>query len=70
MGPPGQFLTSLDSSGITIPFGYAAKAPAVRGPFEEDVMPKELFTCGVKGCEHDAGWWYGYRLEAKGKENV
>jgi len=52
---------------ITIPFGYAAKAPAMRRPFEEDVMPNELLTCGVKECEHGVGWWYRYRLEARGR---
>ena len=33
---------------VTIPFGYAAKAPAIRGPFEQDMMPNELLTCGVR----------------------
>jgi len=32
---------------VTIPFRYAAKAPAMRGPFEQDMMPNELVTCGV-----------------------
>ena len=30
---------------VTIPLGCAAKAPAIRGPFEENVMPNELLTC-------------------------
>ena len=51
---------------VTIPFGYATKAPAIRGPFEQDMMPSELLTCGVEECEHDVGRWYGYRLEARG----
>jgi len=46
---------------VTIPFGYAAKAPAIRGLFEEHMMPNELLTCGVEECEHGVGWWYGYR---------
>ena len=32
---------------VTIPFGYAARVPAIRGPFEQDMMPNELVTCGV-----------------------
>ena len=55
---------------ITIPFRYAAKTPSIRGPFEEDVMPYELLTCGVEEYEHGGGWWYGYRSEARGGENV
>jgi len=51
---------------VTIPFGYTAKAPATRGPFEQDMMPNELVACGVEECEHGVGWWYGYRLEARG----
>ena len=35
---------------ITIPFRCAAKTPSIRGPFEEDVMPNELLTCGVEEC--------------------
>jgi len=54
---------------ITIPFEYVAKTPSIRGPFEKDVMPNELLTCGVEECEHGVDWWYGYRLEAKGEEN-
>ena len=54
---------------VTIPFGYVAKAPAIRGPFEEDRMPNELLTCGVEECEHGVGWWSGYRLEARGGED-
>jgi len=54
---------------VTIPFGYAAKVPTIRGPFEEDMMPNELLTCGVEECEHGVGWWYGYRLEARGGED-
>jgi len=50
----------------SIPFRYATKAPAIRGPFEEDMMPNKLLTCGVEECEHSVGWWYGYRLEARG----
>jgi len=29
-------------------------------------MPNMLLTCGVEECEHGVGWWYGYRLEARG----
>ena len=54
---------------VTIPFGYTAKAPATRGPFEQDMMPNELVTCRVEECEHGVGWWYGYRLEARGRED-
>ena len=54
---------------VTIPFRYAAKAPAIRGPFEEDMMPNELLTCGVEECEHGVGRWYGYRLENRGGED-
>jgi len=54
---------------VTIPFGYTAKAPAIRGPFEQDMMPNESVTCGVEECEHGVGWWYGYRLEARGGED-
>jgi len=54
---------------VTIPFRYAAKAPAIRGPFEEDMMPNELLTCVVEECEHGVGWWYGYRLENRGGED-
>jgi len=54
---------------ITIPFRYSAKTPSIRGPFEEDVMPYELLTCGVKECKHGGGWWYGYRSEARGGED-
>jgi len=51
---------------VTIPFGYTAKIPAIRGPFEQDMMPNELVTCGVEACEYGDGWWYGYKLEARG----
>ena len=44
---------------LAIPFGYTAKAPAIRGPFEQDMMPNELVTCGFEECEHGVGWWYG-----------
>jgi len=54
---------------VTILFGYTAKTPAIRGPFEQDMMPNELVTCGVEKCEHGVGWWYGYRLEARGGED-
>ena len=54
---------------VTIPFGYEVKAPAIRGPFEEDVMPNELLTCGVEECDHGVGLWYGYRLETRGGED-
>jgi len=54
---------------ITISFRYVAKTPSIRGPFEKDVMPNELLTCGVEECEHSVDWWYGYRLEARGEEN-
>jgi len=54
---------------ISIPFGVAANSPSIREPFEEDVMPNELLTCGVEECEHGVGWWYGYRLEARGGED-
>jgi len=54
---------------ITIPFRYATKTPSIRGLFEEDVMPYELLTCGVEEYEHGGGWWYGYRLEARGGED-
>ena len=40
---------------VTIPFGNVAKAPAIRGPFEEDMMPNEVLTCGVEECEHGVG---------------
>jgi len=50
---------------VSIPFGYATKALAIRGPFEENMMPNKLLTCGVEECEHGVGWWYGYRLEAR-----
>ena len=54
---------------ITVPFRYAAKTPSIREPFKEDVMPNELFTCGVEECKHGGGWWYGYRSEARGEED-
>ena len=54
---------------VTIPFGYAAKAPAIREPFEEDMVPNALLTCRVGECEHGFGWWYGYRLEARREED-
>ena len=49
----------------------AAKAPSIRGPFEEDVMPNELLTCGVEEYVHGGGWWNGNRpgLEARGGED-
>jgi len=55
---------------ITVPFRYAAKTPFIRGPFEEDVMPYELLTCGVEKCEHVGGWWSGYRSKARGGEDA
>jgi len=64
-----DYLLAILAFGIPIPFRYSAKAPAIRGPFEETVMPNELLTCGVEGCEHGAGWWYGYRVEPRGKED-
>ena len=54
---------------VTIPFGYTAKAPAIRGPFEQDMRSNELVTCGVEECVHGVGCWYGYRLEARGGED-
>jgi len=33
---------------ITIPFRYAAKSPSIRSPFEEDVILREVLTCGVE----------------------
>jgi len=48
----------------SIAFGYATKAPAIRGPFEEDMMPNELLTCGVEECEHGVGWWYVYSMDS------
>jgi len=33
---------------------------------EEDVMPNELLTCGVEEFEHGVGWWYAYKLKARG----
>jgi len=51
---------------VTIAFGYATKAPAIRGPFEEDMIPNELLTCGVEEYEHGVGWRYGHKLEARG----
>jgi len=33
------------------------------------MMPNELLTYGVEECEHGVGWWYGYRLEARGGED-
>jgi len=54
---------------VTIPFRYAAKTPSIRWPFEEDVMPYELLTCGFEECEHGGGWWYGHRSEARGGQN-
>jgi len=51
---------------VTIPFRYAAQTPSIRGPFEKDVMPYELLTCGFEECEHGGGWWYEYRSEARG----
>jgi len=53
------FLTNL-ALRVIISFGYAAKAPTIRGPFEEDMMSNELLTCG------SICWWYGYGLEAGG----
>ena len=47
---------------------YAAKTPSIRGPFQEDVMPNELLTCGVEECKHGGVWWYGYRSEVRGGE--
>jgi len=54
---------------VTIPFRYTAKVPAIRGPFEQYMMPNELVTCRVEECEHGVSWWYGYRLEARGGED-
>jgi len=54
---------------ITIAFRYEAIIPSIRGPFEEDVMPKDLLTCGVEECAHGGGWWHGYRSEARGGED-
>jgi len=54
---------------VTIPFRYATKAPVIRGPFEQDMLPNELLTCGVEECKHGIGWWYGHRLEARGGED-
>jgi len=54
---------------VTIPFGYTAKTPAIRGPFEQDMMPNELVTCRVEEYENVVGWWYGYRLEVRGGED-
>ena len=54
---------------VPIPFRYAAKAPAIRGPFEEDMMPNKLLICRVEEGEHGVGWWYGYGLEARGGED-
>jgi len=52
---------------ITIPLRHTAKTPSIRGLFEEDViMPNELLTCGVEEFEHGVGWWYAYKLEARG----
>ena len=53
----------------TIAFRYEAIIPSIRGPFEEDVMPKDLLTCGVEECAHGGGWWHGYRSEARGGED-
>ena len=39
-----DYLLANLALGITIPFGYAAKAPAIRGPFEEEMMSNELFN--------------------------
>jgi len=55
---------------ITIPIRYAAETPSICGPFEEDVMPYELLTCGVEECEHVGGWWSGYRSKARGGEDA
>ena len=54
---------------VIIPFRYAAKTPSIRGPFEKDVISYELLTCGVEKCKHGGGWWYKYRLEARGGED-
>jgi len=64
-----EYLLTHLTSWITIPFRYKAKTPSIRGPFEKDVMPNELLTCGVEECEHGGGWWYGYRSKARGKED-
>ena len=42
---------------VSIPFGYATEAPAIRGKFEKDMVPNKLLTCGVEKCEHGVGWW-------------
>jgi len=49
-------LTDLSVLRVTIPFGYAAKTQVMFLPFEEDMMPNELLTCGVEECEHGVGW--------------
>ena len=41
---------------VTIAFGYAAKAPPILVPFEEDIMPNELLACGLEECKHGVGW--------------
>jgi len=35
---------------VSIPFGYATKAPAIRGRFEEDMMPnrEEMLFIGIQ----------------------
>jgi len=48
---------------------YAAKTPSIRGSIEEDVISNELLTCGVEECDHGVGWWYGYRLEARRRDD-
>jgi len=53
-----DYLLSHLALRVTIPFGCAATAPAIRGPFEEDMMPNELLACGHEECKHDVGWWY------------
>ena len=64
-----DYLLTNPALRVSIPFGYATKAPAIRGPFEKDMMPNQLLTCGVEKCEHGIGWWYGNRLGARGGEN-
>ena len=65
-----EYLLTHLAPRIIIPFRYAAKTPSKPGPFEADVMPNELLTCGVEKCKHGGGWWYKYRLEARGGEDA
>jgi len=65
----GDYLLTHLAPWITISIRYAATTPSICGPFEEDVMPYELLTCGVEECEHVGGRWYGCRSEARGMED-